>query len=135
MVISVNANGASLHPLIVMTAVIQARREHYEPTEARTNSAQLLSWKNCALAVNAFEFNSKEFPDMREKQTMAGLPLELDSSLDFSTIEFRDAKGTLVARIEDLAIPTNFTPADSRSQPAPTTRALPPQDVPPDDLG
>jgi hypothetical protein len=29
----------------------------------------------------------------------------------------------------------DFTPADSRSQPAPTTRALPPQDATPDDLG
>lgn len=28
-----------------------------------------------------------------------------------------------------------FTPADSRSQPAPTTRALPSQDATPDDLG
>lgn len=29
----------------------------------------------------------------------------------------------------------DFTPADSRSQPAPTTRALPTQDPAPDDLG
>lgn len=118
-----------------MTAVIGAHRQGSHPIEARAHEAQIMAWRNCALEVNALEFDPRSFPDMHEKLTMAGIPLKVDPSLSLSCIEFRDASGAVVARIENLAIPFAFTPADPRSQPAQTTRALPSQDAPPESLG
>jgi hypothetical protein len=107
-VVIINACGAPLTPLIAMTAVINAQREQKLPTEARANEAQRVMWRNAAISANACVFDPEEFPDLCEKQTLAGLPLLLDASLPLSWIELRDNAGNTVARIENLAIPNDF---------------------------
>lgn len=101
----INANCLALSPALVMAAQQGLDDEKNRPTNAAAHPAQIMSWEMCAVAANAVEFNPEEFPDLKTKLTLGGLPLKRDLTLPEGWVEFRNDNGETVARIENLAIP------------------------------
>ena len=67
--------------------------------------------------------------------TFLGFPVIEDPLMPRGRIELRDRQGRLIGVMSNFSDANISTPAGTRSQPAPTTRALPTQDALPDDLG
>lgn len=72
--------------------------------------AQKIAWEKCcvvcSLNLGVCAFDPSEFPDVPKMQfTLGGFPLVTDDTLDPQVIEFRDAAGCCLARIEHCGIP------------------------------
>jgi len=123
--IAINANGINLTSAMVQHCILRCARAGRECTE-----------------IYMAEFQLRQSDS--SLKTLGGLPLHGVEDIEHGSLLFCDAQGTIV-ELHDLATPvlipilkfmqTISTPAGTRSQPAPTTRALPPQDAVPDELG
>jgi hypothetical protein len=106
--IRVNACNMHLVPFLVFRAIAEIQKTGGKPVKAIVSRAQDVAWMNVATMVNGFEFDPKEFPDLTQRVTMGGIPLELREGMSNSRVIFVDTDNRELGTIENLAIPVGF---------------------------
>jgi hypothetical protein len=93
----VNAGLALLNPYLARVAA----REAPTAVSVQASPAQCAAWSAVGVKLGA----SSKYSESLFPLTLAGLPLRADSTVSDNVVEFLDAAGGILGRIECLSLP------------------------------
>jgi hypothetical protein len=101
------ANGCMASPALIREAL----RNIEPPSEAATSMEQVEAWDLIAVPVlvrDTVRTITTHIVPPPVKRTLAGIPLRIDPQMPKHRIEFRNASGAVLARIDGLGFPTKL---------------------------
>lgn len=108
--IDYNAKKSMVTPLMGRLAIGVAMRRHIEDSAFAMRIEQKICIENLSIEVSVItKADLGKDPDLAHlpPMTFCGRPIVIDDKLPIDVIELRDQKGNAIARIINLAVPTD----------------------------